>query len=109
MYKLLFRSFQRIIDVGNKRERPCQGVTKRCRLSYLINSALVYEPKCGGRGGVAGSQPMSTAVHRSPNKLWRSISIFNLWFLLTWRPLGTVGPGLPSTFLFFVPPPTTTK
>jgi hypothetical protein len=25
--------------------------------------ALVYEPKCGGRGGVAGSQPMRTAVH----------------------------------------------
>ncbi len=23
----------------------------------------------GGGGGVAGSQPMSTAVHRSPNKL----------------------------------------
>ncbi len=32
----------------------------------------------GGRGEVAGSQPMSTAVHRSPNKLWRSNSIFNL-------------------------------
>jgi hypothetical protein len=32
-----------------------------------------------GEGGVAGSQPMSTAVHRSPNKLWRSNSIFNLW------------------------------
>jgi hypothetical protein len=31
------------------------------------------------RGGVAGSQLMSTAVHRSPNKLWRSNSIFNLW------------------------------
>ncbi len=30
-------------------------------------------------GGVAGSQPISTAVHRSPNKLWRSNSIFNLW------------------------------
>jgi hypothetical protein len=29
-------------------------------------------------GGVAGSLPMSTAVHRSPNKLWRSNSIFNL-------------------------------
>jgi hypothetical protein len=56
-----------------------KGVTKRCRLSWLTNSALVYEPKCGGRGGVAGSQPMSTAVHRSPNKLWRSSSIFNLW------------------------------
>jgi hypothetical protein len=28
-----------------------QGVTKRCRLSLLTNSALVYEPKCGGGGG----------------------------------------------------------
>jgi hypothetical protein len=28
---------------------------------------------------VAGSQTMSTAVHRSQNKLWRSNSIFNLW------------------------------
>ncbi len=37
-------------------------------------------PNAGGRGGggVAGSQPMSTAVHRSPNKLWRYNSIFNL-------------------------------
>ncbi len=51
-----------------------QGVTKRCLLSWLANSALVY----GGAGGVAGFQPMSTAVHRSPNKLWRSNSIFNL-------------------------------
>jgi len=32
----------------------------------------------GGRGRVAGYQPMSTAVHRSPNKLRRSNSIFNL-------------------------------
>jgi hypothetical protein len=49
--------------------RFTQGVTKRCRLSWLTNSALVYEPKCGGGGGVAGSHPISTAVHRSPNKL----------------------------------------
>jgi hypothetical protein len=28
--------------------------------------------------GLAGSQPMSTAVYRSPNKLWRSNSIINL-------------------------------
>jgi hypothetical protein len=50
---------------------PGAGVTKRCRLSWLTNSALVYEPKCEGRVGVSGSQPMSngTAVHRSPNKL----------------------------------------
>ncbi len=27
-----------------------QGITKRCRLSWLPNSALVYEPKCGERG-----------------------------------------------------------
>jgi hypothetical protein len=27
------------------------------------DSALVCESKCGGREGVAGSQPMSTAVH----------------------------------------------
>jgi hypothetical protein len=30
---------------------------------WLTNSALVYEPRCGGRGGVAGSQPMNTAVY----------------------------------------------
>ncbi len=59
-----------------------QGVTKRCRLSSLTNSAVVFEPKCVGRGGVAGSQPMSTAVYKSPNKFWRSNSIFNLWFVL---------------------------
>ncbi len=39
-----------------------QGVTNRCRLSWLTNSALVYKPKCGGMG-VAGSQLMSTVVH----------------------------------------------
>jgi len=31
-----------------------QGVTKRCRLSWLTNSALVYEPKCGGGGELRG-------------------------------------------------------
>jgi hypothetical protein len=31
-----------------------------------------------GRGEFAGSQLMSTAVHRSPNKLWRSNSIFDI-------------------------------
>ncbi len=45
---------------GNKNK---EGVTKRCRLSLLTNCAHVYESKCGGRGGVAGSQPMNTAVH----------------------------------------------
>ncbi len=41
----------------------CRGVTKRYRLSWLTNFALVYEPKWGG---VAGPQPMSTAVHMEP-------------------------------------------
>ncbi len=40
-----------------------QGVTKRCRLSLLTNSALVILVQMRGRGGVAWSQPMSTAVH----------------------------------------------
>jgi hypothetical protein len=31
-----------------------QGVTKRCRLSWLTNSALVYEPKCWGGGEGCG-------------------------------------------------------
>jgi hypothetical protein len=31
-----------------------QGVTKRCRRSWLTNSALVYEPKCGGGGELRG-------------------------------------------------------
>jgi hypothetical protein len=35
-----------------------QGVTFRCRLSWLNNSALVYEPEQGGGEGVAGSQPV---------------------------------------------------
>ncbi len=42
-----------------------QGVTKRCRLSWRTNSALVYQLKCGG-GELRGSQPMSTAVHMEP-------------------------------------------
>ena len=57
--------------------REDQGVTKRCYLSWLTNRALVYEPKCGGTGGIAGSQPMSTAVHRSLIKIWRFRSTFN--------------------------------
>jgi hypothetical protein len=38
-----------------------------------------------GRGGgeLQGFQSMSTAVRRSPKKLWRSNSIFNLWLHLT--------------------------
>jgi hypothetical protein len=34
--------------------QPIRGVTKRCRLSWLNNSALVYEDKCRGIGGGGG-------------------------------------------------------
>ncbi len=44
-----------------------QGVTKRCRLQYLGWLAPSYmSPNSGGEGGVAGSQPLSTALHSSP-------------------------------------------
>jgi hypothetical protein len=44
-------------------QRHSQGVTKRCRLSLLTNSTPIVRVQMRGRGGVAGSQPMSTAVH----------------------------------------------
>jgi hypothetical protein len=52
-----------------------------------VSRHVVYQMQ-GGGGGVAGSQLMSTAVHitwhwLSPNKLWRSTSLFNLWFRRT--------------------------
>jgi hypothetical protein len=40
---------------------------KQMRLSWLTNSALVYEPRWG-EGRVAGSQPMSTAVGTQEHK-----------------------------------------
>jgi hypothetical protein len=50
-----------------------------------------------GEGGVSGSHPMRKAVHRSPNKLWRSNFIFNLWFLLSYKHMflffAVTGPG----------------
>ncbi len=42
-----------------------QGVTKRCRLSWLTNSALVYESKCGESGWSCGvsANEYSCAAH----------------------------------------------
>jgi hypothetical protein len=48
----------------------------------LTNSALLYESQCGGMGGggrVANEYSCAHHVTLSPNKLWRSTSIFNLW------------------------------
>ncbi len=42
------------------------GVTKRCRLSWLTNSALVFEPKCGrGGGGCGVSANEYSCAHRA--------------------------------------------
>ncbi len=64
------------------------GVTKRCRLSLLIapiaprrlNSAPHIRVQMRGSCGVSAKE-YSCAHHVtwSPNKLWRSTSIFNLW------------------------------
>jgi hypothetical protein len=66
-----------------------QGVTKRCRLSLLTNSALVIRVQMRGEGGSCGvsanENSWSHHVTWSPNKLWRSTSIFNLWYLLLWE------------------------
>ncbi len=62
------------------------SVTKRCRLSWLTNSALVYEPKSGGWGRVAGPARWGLGTW-NPNKLWRSSSIFYLchWHITPYR------------------------
>jgi hypothetical protein len=64
--KQLFTSWRetdcQIMAIQKEETSQCssQGVTKRCCLSRLTNSVNIYEPKCGERRGVAGSQPMRT-------------------------------------------------
>ncbi len=67
----------------------CACYSVGCRQSWLTNSALVYEPKCGARGGVVlrGLSQWVQLCTWSPNKLWRSNSIFNLcchWTILNY-------------------------
>ncbi len=42
-------------------QRVNQGVTERCRLSWLTNSSLVSEPKCGGEGHSVSANEYSCA------------------------------------------------
>jgi hypothetical protein len=57
--------------------RP-QGVTKKCRLSLLTNSALVIRVQMRGEGGSCGvSANEYSCTHHvtwSPNKLWRAMT-----------------------------------
>ncbi len=66
-------------DTFNLREGHNPG-RKLCRMYSLSPYSPRFQQVGRGRPSLSlWSQPMSTAVHRSPNKLWRSISIFNLW------------------------------
>ncbi len=55
--------------------RGSQRDVKRCSLSWLTNSALVYEPKCGLGGAGGGPGVANQYSWWSPNKLWRSNSL----------------------------------
>jgi hypothetical protein len=63
-----------------------QGVTKNVRLSLLTNSAQMR-----GKGGSWRNEGVSaneySCVHHvtwSPNKLWISTSLFNIWWVTKW-------------------------
>ncbi len=62
----------------------CQGVTKRCRLSWLTNSALVYELKYGGRGEWLGlSQWVQLYTGAQVNFADLTPYLCNLWIMPT--------------------------
>ncbi len=65
-----------------------QGVTRRCRLSQLTNSApRIWSQLRGEGGGCSVSANENSYAHHvtcSPNNLWRSNSIFNLCLPLSY-------------------------
>jgi hypothetical protein len=76
----IFRNFDQWSEILSMSDgRPLsQGVCPSLGpLSWLTNSALVYDTKCGGEGSGVSANEYSCAHGRSPNKLWRSNSIFN--------------------------------
>ncbi len=79
-------------QVSSSVSSPASPVNNICKYTKIrgLQRDVVYlcwpyeSPSEGiGHRGVAGSQPMSTAVHitwqEAQNKLWRSTSTFNLW------------------------------
>ncbi len=80
------------MDLNDSRvKQDCiQGVTRRCRLSWLTNGAIVYEPKFGGGGELRGLSQWIQLSTWSPNKLWISNIVYLYddcadlvkWFLL---------------------------
>ncbi len=69
---------RRRVVIGNLSGASCRrgsytyilwGVTKRCRLSWITNSAFVYDLKWGGGGGCGGLSQWVQICTWSPNKL----------------------------------------
>ncbi len=48
-------TWARVPECIAKKVQTNQEVTKNCRLSWLTNSARVYEPRRGGGGSCGGS------------------------------------------------------
>ncbi len=55
------------------------GVTKKCRLSWLTNTALLYEPKGGERGELRALSLWVQLYTGAQINFWISNSVFNLW------------------------------
>jgi hypothetical protein len=84
--------------------RHVRTITKRCRLSWLTNSALVYEPKSGGIGGCRVSANMYSCAHGAqinfgnltPYLTYGTISLYCIW-LPCFRLHGTPITALPTS------------
>jgi hypothetical protein len=58
-----------------------QGVSKRCRLSWLTNSAVLNKPEWGGgEGGIRGLSWIELWIY-SAKKLWRSNNYSICWII----------------------------
>ncbi len=77
------------INVETSAKCLMQGITKRCRPSWQTNSALVYDPKCGGCGGglrEVSANEYSCAHGAQINFGDLTPYLFNPWFDLFRKP-----------------------
>ncbi len=72
-----FLSMASIVQILKMQLMLNQGVAQRCRLSWLTNSALVYEPKCG-EGEVAGPKNKYSCAHVAQLN-FGDLYVFNPW------------------------------
>ncbi len=83
-WKFVSRQKMRTIGPNSKIRTWSTGTRELQRDVVYIGWSIapLYMSPIAGGGGVAGSQPMSTAVNRSPNKLGTFYSIYNLCSVL---------------------------